>query len=175
VEVEEQQTHDIVRALVDGLADIGVFAENTPTHGLVVFPYDVNRLVLLCRRDHPLARKRSTDFASCLEYDFVASNRGSAILELLSHAAEEASRPMRLRVQVRSYDAMCRMVAAGLGVGILPLATCEALLQTLQLRAVPLRDAWATRRLVVGVHANREMAPAALGLLQHLHECAAAA
>jgi DNA-binding transcriptional LysR family regulator len=70
---------------------------------------------------------------------------------------------------------MCRMIAAGLGVGILPLATCEALLETLQLRALPLQDAWATRRLVVGVHARREMAPAAQGLLQHLQECAAAA
>lgn len=175
VEVEEQLSHDIVRALVDGLADIGVFAENTPSHGLTVFPYHVNQLVLVCRADHPLARAQATDFRSCLQYDFVGSNRGSAILELLSHAAEAADLPMRLRVQVRSYDAMCRMIGAGLGVGIMPLATCEALLAALDLRAVPLEDAWATRRLVVGVHADREMAAAARRLLEHLQGCAAAA
>ena len=36
VEVEEQLSGDIARALVDGLADIGVFADSTPVDGLSV-------------------------------------------------------------------------------------------------------------------------------------------
>ena len=46
---------DIVRALVEGLADVGVFAENVPTHGLNVTPFQADELVVLCARKHPLA------------------------------------------------------------------------------------------------------------------------
>jgi DNA-binding transcriptional LysR family regulator len=175
VEVEEQLSVDIVRALVDGLADIGVLAENTPAHGLEVFSYRVDPMVLVCRRDHPLARRRSLDFTSCLQFDFVGSARGSAVLELLSRAAERSGMPLRLRVQVRSFDAMCQMIAAGLGIGILPLAACRAQLDALQLRAVPLKDAWAARQLLVGVAAGRELAAAPRLLLHHLRGRAAAA
>jgi DNA-binding transcriptional LysR family regulator len=172
VEVEEQLSVDIVRALVDGLADIGVLAEHTPTHGLEVFPHIVQPLVLVCPRGHPLARRRSTDFRSCLQYDFVGSSRGSAVLELVSRAAAEAGMPLRVRIQVRSFDAMCQMIGAGLGVGILPIAACKAQLAALRLRAVPLTDAWATRRLVVAVRSQDDLAASAKLLLKHLRESA---
>ncbi|NGM89096.1 LysR family transcriptional regulator [Parapusillimonas sp. SGNA-6] len=175
VELEEHLSLDTVRALVDGLADIGVFAEGTASHGLTVFPFRVNRLVVVCPTDHPLARQAETDFASCLEYEFVGSNRGSAILELLLRASETAERPMRLRVQVRSFDAMCRMISAGLGIGILPLATCQTQLAALNLKAVPLTDQWAERRLVVGVRAEGQLSEAARKLLGYLRACAAEA
>ena len=175
VEVEEQLSVDIVSAVVDGLADIGVFAENTPAHGLETFAYRVEPLVLVCRRDHPLARRRSVDFRSCLRYDFVGSSRGSAVLELLSRAAEASGVPLRMRVQVRSFDAMCQMIAAGLGIGILPLAASRAQLAALNLRAVSVKDAWAARQLVVAVQGGRELAAAPRLLLQHLRERAAGA
>lgn len=174
VEVEEQLSVDIVRAVVDGLADIGVLAENISAHGLEVFACDVKPLVLVCPLGHPLARRRSTDFRSCLEYDFVGSSRGSAILDLVSRAAAVSGMPLRLRIQVRSFDAMCQMISAGLGVGILPIAACTSQLAALRLRAVPLTDLWATRRLVVAAHAQRDLAAAARLLLNHLRDSTAA-
>ena len=168
VDVEEQLSVDTVRAVVDGLAEIGVFSENTPARGLLVFPYQVDQLVMVCRRDHPLARRRRTDFRSCLRYDFVGLNRGSALLEVTSRAAMEIGVPLRLRVQVRSFDAMAQMVAAGLGIGVLPLGACKARLAAMKLRAVSLSDAWATRRLMIGVRSQETLTPAAKLLFDHL-------
>jgi len=81
VEVEEQLSGDIARALREGLADVGVFAENTPIDGLVVTPFQTDELVVVCARNHPLARRQRIDFASCLGHDFVGLNRGSSLLK----------------------------------------------------------------------------------------------
>ena len=53
VEVEEQLSGDTVRALIEGLADIGVLAASTPTHGLVVAPFESDELVLITPQASP--------------------------------------------------------------------------------------------------------------------------
>ena len=168
IEVEEQLTGDIVRALVDGLADVGVFAENAPTHGLDVSPFQTDELVVLCSRKHPLARARRVTFSACLVHDFVGLNRGSSLLELTSRAAEQAGIPMRLRVQVRSFDAMCHMIAANLGIGVVPLAACRAQETNLGLKIVRLDESWANRRLLLATRSSVHLSAAAVLLLDHL-------
>jgi DNA-binding transcriptional LysR family regulator len=75
---------------------------------------------------------------------------------------------MRLRVQVRSFDAMCHMIAAGLGIGVVPLAACSAQVSVLDLRVVRLKDPWAVRRLLMATKTGEALSPAAGLLLRHL-------
>lgn len=168
VEIEEQLSHDTVRALRDGVADLGVFAEGTPADGLVVERYQADDLVLLCPDTHPLAAATSLRFADCLEHDFVTLNRGSSLLEAVTSAAASADRPLKVRVQVRSFDAMCQMIAAGLGVGVLPRAACHEMLSVRDIVAVPLGDAWARRWLLLGHLGEAGLSQAAQLLLRHL-------
>ena len=168
VELEEQLSGDIARALVDGIADVGVLADETPMDGLTVLPFQTNELVLLCHASHPLAKRKAVHFKTCLQYDFVGLNRGSSLLELTSRAAEKEGQHMHMRVQVRSFDAMCHMIAAGLGVGVLPLGACASQVQALKLKVVRLHDAWAQRKLVVAFNPQRELSPSAQLLLEHL-------
>ena len=56
-------------------------------------------------RRRTLQHRSPTFFKTCLAHDFVGLNRGSSLLELTSRAAEQAGMPMRLRVQVRSFEA----------------------------------------------------------------------
>jgi DNA-binding transcriptional LysR family regulator len=168
VEVEEQLSGEIVRALIDGVADIGVFADNTPAQGLSTTLFQTDELVVLCASNHPLARRKQVDFKTCLAHDFVGLNRGSSLLELTSRAAEQAGMPMRLRVQVRSFDAMCHMIAAGLGIGVVPLGACRAQVGELRLRVIQLKDAWAARQLLMAPRSNGALSPAATLLIRHL-------
>jgi len=117
---------------------------------------------------HMLAKAKKIAFADCLEHDFVGLNRGSSLLELTSRAATDAGRPLRLRVQVRSFDAMSQMIAARLGVGVLPLAACQEVLGPRKLKAVRLTDAWAHRRLLLGYSAERPLSAAARVMVEHL-------
>lgn len=168
VEIEEQLSGDTVRALIEGLTDIGVFAADTPSHGLTVAPFESDELVLICPQDSPLARQPEVDFRSCLEYPFVGLNRGSSLLELITGAAQDAGLPLRLRVQVRSFGAMCKMVGAGLGIGVLPRAACKPLLSEYGLVALRLTEAWSQRQLLVACNGERPLSAAGALLWNHL-------
>jgi DNA-binding transcriptional LysR family regulator len=170
VEIEEQLSQDTVQAVRQGVADLGVFAEGTPADGLVVERYQADELVLVCPSGHPLARRPALLFADCLAHDFVGLNRGASLLNVISSAAAAAGRPLHLRVQVRSFDAMCQMIAAGLGVGVLPLGACQTMLPARGLSAVPLADPWARRWLLLGHPGEAELSHAARLLLQHLRQ-----
>ncbi len=169
VEVEEQLSGDTVRAVIEGIADVGIFADGgMATHGLNVRPYRRDELVILASLAHPVAQLDEVDFKSCLVYDFVGLNRGSSLLGTIGNAAQEAGFPLRLRVQVRSFDAMCEMITANLGIGVLPLGACARRLGPWQLKAVRLKDAWAQRELVIATAANRPLEGSAALLVSHL-------
>ena len=168
VEVEEQLSGDIVRALMDGIADIGVFAQGPITTGLETHIMGKDQLVIACSKDHPLSKRKSISFEECLEYDFVGLNRGSSLLELTSRSAERLGKQMSLRIQVRSYDAMCQMIAVNLGIGVLPIQACAAQIKAMDLKVIELEDTWAKRNLLVATKAGINHSPATKLLSQHL-------
>jgi DNA-binding transcriptional LysR family regulator len=168
VEVEEQISGDIVKALLDGIADIGVFADGTPTAGLETHIIGQDELVVVCSKSHSIKNRKSISFEECLDYDFVGLNRGSSLLELTSRQAERLSKQMRLRIQVRSYDAMCQMIAVNLGVGILPLQACAPQIKAMDLKVVRLEDAWAKRNLLLATKEHGRQSPASILLIEHL-------
>ena len=168
VEVEEQLSGDIVRALMDGIADIGVFAQGPITTGLETHIMGKDQLVIACSKDHSLSKRKSISFEECLQYDFVGLNRGSSLLELTSRSAEKLGKQMSLRIQVRSYDAMCQMIAVNLGIGVLPIQACAAQIKAMGLKVVELEDAWAKRNLLVATKAGVNHSPATKLLSQHL-------
>jgi len=168
VEVEEQLSGDIVKALLDGIADIGVFAEGTPTTGLNTQVIGHDELVIVCSQDHAIQSRKSISFEECLEFDFVGLNRGSSLLELTSRHAERLNKHMRLRIQVRSYDAMCQMIAVNLGIGVLPYQACAPQIKALGLKVIRLEDAWAKRNLLLAIKQDGRQSPASTLLCQHL-------
>ncbi|QKM65212.1 LysR family transcriptional regulator [Polynucleobacter tropicus] len=168
VEVEEQISGDIVKALLDGIADIGVFADGTPTAGLETHIIGQDELVVVCSKSHAIKNRKSISFEECLDYDFVGLNRGSSLLELTSRQAERLSKQMRLRIQVRSYDAMCQMIGVNLGVGILPLQACAPQIKAMDLKVVRLEDTWAKRNLLLATKEHGRQSPACILLIEHL-------
>ena len=168
VEVEEQLSGDIVRALMDGIADIGVFAEGPVISGLDTQIIGRDQLVIACSKEHQVNKRKHISFEECLQYDFVGLNRGSSLLELTSRSAEKLGKQMKLRIQVRSYDAMCQMIAVNLGIGVLPLQACAAQIKALNLKTIQLEDSWAKRNLLLAMKAKTNQLPAATLLSQHL-------
>lgn len=168
VEVEEQLSGDIVKALLDGIADIGVLADGAPTAGLHTSIIGHDELVIVSSKSHPIRNKKRITFEECLSYDFVGLNRGSSLLELTSRQAEKLGKQMQLRIQVRSYDAMCQMIAVNLGIGVLPLQACAPQIKAMGLQAIPLEDAWAKRNLLLAMKIDGYQSPACTLLRDHL-------
>jgi DNA-binding transcriptional LysR family regulator len=73
-----------------------------------------------------------------------------------------------MRIQVRSFDAMCQMVAAGLGVAVLPEAAVQPHLTSMGLRKIEIRDAWVRRTLFLGARDFAALARPVRLLTDHL-------
>jgi DNA-binding transcriptional LysR family regulator len=168
IELEELNSNEVVLAVLEGRADIGIFADRTPALGLHLMNYREDRLVLVVPAGHPLASRRAMHFEEALEYDFVSLSQGTSLARRLQAETEALGRRLKLRIHVRSFDAMCQMVAAGLGVAVLPADAVHALVRSLNLRQVPLKDAWARRQLLIGVRDPDEMTRHVRAMVEHL-------
>lgn len=173
ISLEERLSQDVVAALVSGETDLGVFADNVPAYGIEKFVYRHDRLVVLVPRGHPLATRSEVCFEETLEHDYVGLNQGSSLLQRLTDAASALDKVVRLRIQVSSFDAICRMIEAGLGIGVLPDGAVRPELLGAGLQAIYLSDAWASRTLWLGVKTEAGLLPEAKKLLDHLRAAGA--
>lgn len=149
IDLREKLSSEIVRALADGTADLGIVAGTVRTEGLQVIPYLRDRLVLVAGPRHPLASREQVAFAETLDYDFVGLQEGSALQSFLDEAAADLQRKILMRIQLGSYEMICRMIEAGIGVGILPESAARRYVEAIAIRVVPLADAWSARDLVI--------------------------
>lgn len=168
VHLQERISSVIVKAVAENEADVGVCLMDGPADGVEVFPYHRDELVLILPRRHRLAKKRGVAFAQALEHDFVGLHTGSSIMLLLTRAAMAAQRSLRVRIQVTSYDALARMVEAGLGIGVMPRAVAQALVKSVDIAAVALTDPWASRELAICVRSYATLPVAARLLVDSL-------
>lgn len=150
LEIREYVSPDILQALREGSADVGVLTGNPEVAGLRAYPYCADRLVAILPRQHPLRKKR-VQFAELLDYDMIGLESNTSLHRTLEEAALAAGKPVRLRVQVRSCEAVYRMINAGFGIGILPEGVVRNFKREMALRFVLLTDAWAQRFISVCV------------------------
>jgi DNA-binding transcriptional LysR family regulator len=146
--IQECWSAEAVRRVKSGEAHLGVVLDGADTADLVRMPYRCDRLAAVTRSDHPLAAgdRTTVAFVDVLDHDLVGLEGGSSLTRLLTEKAAERIKPMALRVQVRSFETVCRMVEAGMGVGVLPAQAARLFEQALGLRVLPLADDWAVRR-----------------------------
>jgi DNA-binding transcriptional LysR family regulator len=162
IDLEEALSTDIVSAIHSGKAELGITSGNTPRLGLAGTICDQHSLVVILYPGHPLVAKKSLHFSDVLPHELVALNQGSALLDLLEQQAHLLKRSMRIRVQVRSFDAICRLVASHLGIGVLPEPAARELASSLGLHIRPMKDAWAARELMLLVPQSELPAAACL-------------
>jgi DNA-binding transcriptional LysR family regulator len=97
LDLQERPSHLIVRALAEGRADIGVVADTVALGELEHVAVQDDRLVLIARPGHRLA----------------------ATEHLEGRAHPLGQRP-RYRIRLPSIELVCRYVAAGIGISVLP-------------------------------------------------------
>jgi molybdate transport repressor ModE-like protein len=168
VDLEERLSDEIVGLIAEGVADLGIVAGTVDAGALVTYPFRRDRFVLVVARDHPLASRAKIGFDELLDHDFVGLDRASALQRFLANKAVRIGRPLRLRVQLRSFDAVCRLVECTVGIGIVPETTARRAARTMAIAAVPLADSWAVRDLTICVRDLNELPAYARQLVEHL-------
>ena len=168
VDLEERLSDEIVGLIAEGAADIGIVAGTVDVGALATYPFRSDRFVVVTAQDHPLAQRSGVGFAQVLDYDFVGLDRTSSLQRFLGTKAAREGRPLRLRVQLRSFDAVCRLVECGVGVGVVPATTAARAAKTMKLSVTDLTDDWAIRELTIVVRAEGELRPYAKALVESL-------
>jgi DNA-binding transcriptional LysR family regulator len=168
VDLEERLSDEIVGLVAEGAADIGIVAGTVDVGALTTYPFRSDRFVVVTAKDHPLSQLTRVSFAQVLDYDLVGLERSSSLQRFLVGKAAREGKPLRLRVQLRSFDAVCRLVECGVGVGVVPRTTAARAAKTMALAITDLADDWALRELTIVVRAAEELRPYAKALVESL-------
>ncbi|EJN07626.1 LysR substrate-binding domain-containing protein [Herbaspirillum sp. YR522] len=147
IDLRERPSPDVVRAVSEGRADLGIIAGPVRTESLEVRPYRSDRLALVVPHGHALADSQAVHFAQTLAYDYVCLPEGTGLYAFVMQQVRELNAEINMRVQIGNFDACCRMIAENVGIGILPLSAATRLSQQAAVRIVPLADDWALREL----------------------------
>ncbi|MDB5609823.1 MAG: hypothetical protein JWP25_6723 [Bradyrhizobium sp.] len=168
IDLQERPSAQVVRCIEEGAAEIGICSGEVETRRLETFHYRYDNLVLVVWRDHPLADRDSLLFADTLDFDHVGLHAASSIYLTSQYAATQAGKSMRLRIHVPGFDAVCRMVQANMGIGLIPDRAFDVIGAGMDLRSIPLRDEWARRELKIVLRDTKSLSSASRLVLDHL-------
>ena len=174
VTLEERTSAEIVVAVASGEIEVGVLADSGNSAGVALAPYRQDRLVLIVPRGHALAGRVTVGFAEVLDHAFVMLHAGSAIHTFTMNAAAALGRHLDVRIQVRSFEAVCRMVGAGVGIGLVPRSAVKLAGLGDPPVVVAMDEPWAQRDLQICVRKGVEPSGFAAALVEHLRRSGSA-
>ena len=168
IDLQECPSGKVISGIEEGAAEIGICSGAAETRSLEAFHYRYDHLVLVMRPDHPLAGRDGLLFIDTLDFDHIGLHTASSIYLRAQLAAAEAGKPMRLRINVPGFDAVCRMVQANMGLGLIPDRAFEVVGAGMGLCAVRLRDDWARRELKIVMRDEEQLSSTGKLVLNHL-------
>jgi DNA-binding transcriptional LysR family regulator len=156
LDLEDALSEEAVRAVAGGTAELAIIGENTPCGSLQTLACHRDQLVLAVPPAHALAAHAEVLLDAVLQHDLITLGRATSLTRQLAASADLVRSPLKVRAQVRSFDAMLRMVASGLGLAILPRMGASVLAQALGLRLLPIHGMRADRVLLLAMR-NRAL------------------
>ncbi|HTO18911.1 MAG TPA: LysR family transcriptional regulator [Pseudomonas sp.] len=168
VDLQERLSRDIVRGVLDGTTDLGIIAGPLEVSGLQAIHFSTDRLVLAVPEGHPLAGEQAVTLAQTLAYPHISLHEGSTLLTFLRDEVEKLGQKLALRIQVSSFEASCRMIEAGVGIGIIPESAAQRHSRTMRLATVQLDEPWAVRERRILVRELDALPGILLALIERL-------
>jgi DNA-binding transcriptional LysR family regulator len=170
LDLRERPSTEIAEALRQSRAELGVLSDATDTAGLDSVRLLADPLVLAVPRTHALAGRRRVALSEVLAEPFLGLHEVHALQALVSTQARRLGAELDFRVRLGSLEAICRMVALGAGVAVVPRAMAEREARAGTLRRLSLTDPWADRHLVLAARTLDGLPPPAARLARFLHQ-----
>lgn len=145
VDLQERPTAEIIRGVLDGMTDLGITSGPISADGLEIHTFSSDRLVLAIAPAHPLAAADKVRFADIIDYDYIGLHEGSTLQNFVDQLMQNARRRLHIRVQVSNFESVCRMVEAGVGIGIVPESAASRHSRTMKILVKTLDEDWALR------------------------------
>ncbi|MCI1024898.1 LysR family transcriptional regulator [Pseudomonas putida] len=145
IDLQERHSPDIVRGVLDGSTDLGITAGPVAAKDLEIIHFSTDRLVLALPEGHSLESRETVSFAESLNFPHVGPQEGSTLHDFLREQASHIGHNLKWRIQVSSFESICRMVETGVGLGIIPESSALRYQQTMKLSLKQLDEPWAVR------------------------------
>jgi DNA-binding transcriptional LysR family regulator len=168
VDVEERESADIAAAIASGAADLGFAAEHALPDSVERFLFSEDRLTLVAAKRSDLGNRRQIDFQEVVGRDFVGLTASTALQVHISRHAAKLGARLRFRARLRDFDAICQMVAADVGVAVVPETAARRCARSMPIVAIRIRDAWANRRLTICARSFKALPRPAKQLVDYL-------
>ncbi len=127
-----------------------------------------DHLALIVPSSHRLSNFKSIHFREALSEEFVLMEPSTALTNRLAASAAQENCALRVRMRMQGFDVVTRLVAAGLGVAVLPLEANAPQLASLSIRAVNLLDPSAHRTHRIATRTDSLLSPAAQAFVEEL-------
>jgi DNA-binding transcriptional LysR family regulator len=124
-----------------------------------------DRLVLCAGASHPFSRKRNVTLDQVVSEPLILFHSDSVSRRLVDEKFAEAGLTPRVVMEMRSPEAMRKLVEAGVGISFLPLLTVEGAIKSGELREVRLRGGSMSREIGLAWKRGRYFGPAIQRLL----------
>jgi DNA-binding transcriptional LysR family regulator len=170
VDVEERESADIATAIATGAADLGFAAEHALPASIDRFLFSEDRLMLVASKRSDLANRRQIDFAEVTGRDFVGLTASTALQVHISRHAAQLGARLRFRARMRDFDAICQMVAADVGVAVMPEAAAKRCARSMPIMMIRIRDGWANRKLTICARSFKALPRPAKLLVDYLRK-----
>lgn len=168
IALHEDISVNVIRACLDDTADIGVCVGMAVPNALESWHFDHDPLIVILPTHHPLAGRRKLHLGDLEPYPIVSIRTGGALDRLLHDRAVESNIAVKTSVSVTSFDAVCRMVEAGLGVAVIPRHAAETFTGQDRFVRRTLDEPWIHRDLRVYAAAAHPRLPAVDALISAL-------
>lgn len=174
IDLQERLTRDIVRGVLDGTTDLGIVAGPVDAPELQTIHFSTDRLVLVVPNGHALQDQDKVKLADAVRYPFITMHEGSTLVAFLRDQLERIGQRLPQRIQLYSFDSICRMVQAGVGVGVIPDSAGRRYGAEMKLRVVELDEPWVVRERKLLVRDIDALPGCARELIEQIRQPAAA-
>jgi DNA-binding transcriptional LysR family regulator len=174
VRVEENTSTEVVHAVSTNTAEIGLISGTVDPGELEVVRWRSDRLVAILPANDPLVSKAQVRLEDIVDRCFIAMQKDSSLLSLYRNQARLMGKQIVERAHASGFESVRLMVAAGLGVSIIPASAIDEMTETLPIVVKPLTETWANRPLMLCVRSVKHLPAAAKLMVRWLTEPAAA-
>ncbi len=138
VRLECLHPRQVVQAVINDEADIGIMSYPPALRSLAVIPWHSEKMVLVCHPHHRLARRRLVMPADLNGEKFVAFDPDLGIRKAIDRSLKQRNVKVNVVMEFDNIETIKQAIAIDAGVSILPQPTVQKEVEIGSLAAVPL-------------------------------------
>lgn len=148
ISIKEMLSYDIVAAIKNQTANLGIIADSTPLNGLASRPFCDDELVVFAPAGDCWRDIESTMFENIVEAEFIGLSEGSALQEHIEGHAKKLGYRLNYRARMATFDAVMQVVNSGVGIAVIPRHAATRY-DNNQSKIIRLSERWAERKLII--------------------------